>query len=205
MALVGISNYGSSSSSDSETEEDDLDAKDIQNHSGEQKLKLPPPDLDCKAGNSTPGSESIFHNPYRTEKELNINTLSRHVLPSEVEEKQKEKETYKNEVKICRKFAAKGHCRFGEKCKFSHAIPDTRELKINRNKSARRINHVVERNNKYKTSKQTLIGDLDGIFEEEDEAERNEQKRKKRPGLPDHIIPSKKAVDMYDRLSKKLP
>ena len=199
MALLGVAEYGTSSSSDSDSE--DLGLKDSTPHCRGHKMKLPPPDLDCKKIHGSPGSESIFHNPYRKEHDLNIDTLSRHVLPSEIKEKEEKAKPVK-QMNICRKFAAKGQCRFGDKCKFSHVVPETQEYIKITNQHDRSSRNMFGKD-KYGQSRPMLIGDLDGLFDDEDADGCNQKKRKKRPGLPTSIIPSKKALAMYKMSQKK--
>lgn len=198
MALLGIVDYSTSSSSDSDTEEEEeiLDAKELQGNSAEDtKGRLPAPNLERTGDvpSREMDSESIFHNPYLKEKELNISKLSRHVLPSE--NKDAKKQTDKTEIKICRKFAAKGQCRFGDKCKFVHTQDQQDNTKPRMQGSNKR--------NGNKRHRPRLIGDLDGLFDEDDDEEREgSQRRRKRPGLTNSIIPSKKVVAMYNMFSK---
>ena len=198
MALLGISEYGTSSSSDSDSKDSaELGIRDPDSDStcGALKMKLPPPDLDCN--DCSPTSESIFHNPYSKEYKLNIDTLSRHVMPSESKEKQ-EKRDPPVQIKICRKFAVTGKCRFGDKCKFSHA--GTKEYSATTKHSAR-SRHDMSEKGRLHSSRPMLIGDLDGLFDEDAGTDCSKRKRK-RPGLAHNLIPSKKALDMYNRFSK---
>lgn len=204
MALLGIADYDSSSSnSDSETDDDHLYVTEFQMKPAVLIGKLPVPDLDGKEDGKVakfPGSDSIFHNPYRKEKELNIDTLSRHVLPTEI------KETHKtmhgtNEVKVCRKFAMKGKCRFGDKCKFVHSTAQHQQERKRTRENCTQSEKMLEK------QRTMLIGDLDGLFDDDNDDDDDgediiKKKRKKRPGLANCLIPSKKAVEMYNSLNK---
>ena len=189
MALLEIAEYGTSSTSDSDSDNEESEIGGFSHCSPERVVALPPPDLDSNEVHSSARSESIFHNPYREEHELNICTLSRHVLPSENSDKQN-KSVSSEQKTICRRFAAKGRCRFENKCKFSHAVSESKPYK------SREYQHTES------SYRSKLTGNAGGIFDDDNDSITGERKKRKRPGLGNHLIPSKKVVAMYNRFSK---
>jgi len=188
MAPHEIAEYGTSSTSDSDSDSEESEIGSLTHCSTEKVEALPPPDLDSHEVRYSASSESIFHNPYRKEHELNICTLSRHILPSDNSEKQK-KPISIEQRKICRRFAAKGRCRFENKCKFSHAVSES-------------IPFRGCENHAESSCRSTLADNTGSIFYDDTDSISGERKKRKRPGLGNHLIPSKKVVAMYNRFSK---
>lgn len=131
---------------------------------------------------------SVFNNPFRAKEDQKKAILERHVTMTT---KQEDQRTIDGK-KVCWNFR-KGRCRFGSKCTFAHDS-DVKQKPTqddhNKQSSNNRPNSLL--NNALQSS-EPQIEDNEGVIE-------NNKKPKKRPGLSQGLVPSKKAMKFYDKV-----
>ncbi|XP_015599105.1 uncharacterized protein LOC107269585 [Cephus cinctus] len=191
-----VADYGTSSGSESDTdglsddndniskedEEDrEIDDETQRESASNEKLPLPTPDF-----NSTPTLKtSVFSNPFVEAEKAKSAILEKHVKMTPTLDDTK----MINGRKICWNYR-KGRCRFGHNCTFAH------DSDLHR--SAADLEAI-------RTPQETIIcqtlynnGQMLGNEEDEVDQENNQmQKRKKRPGLTQTLVPGKKVLKMY--------
>jgi len=174
---------------------------------------------------------SVYSNPYIRNEEQSLAIISKHTeLTDKAEEtaedrKLKKRLKRRQTSKPCAHFAKKGTCRYGETCKFLHNVPNTSNNvedkpspNINNISSGltdvspaisqtSNVSEILKKKNKNITNVcymdapvdiKNEVGDTDDALWEGGKLE-----KKKRPGLSDDIIPSKKVYKMYrGRLAK---
>ena len=126
------------SSSDNESESDDLDItdtwSDIQSDQESQSI-LPLPNLDKFKSNDPkqekrkPDKDSIYSNPYFQKHEETLPTLTKHNPLTESAKMDKKKLRQKKlqekvKTKICAHFFKFSKCKYGKDCKFLHSLQD---------------------------------------------------------------------------------
>ncbi|XP_023016776.1 uncharacterized protein [Leptinotarsa decemlineata] len=178
-------------SSDADTEnEHSSDEKDDTNFSSQCKLPAP------KFGEETESPEdtksSVFKNPFIEAENAKAAILQKHVKMVET----KDNIVVINGKKICWNYR-KGRCRFGHNCKFAHDsdIQKTAE-QIEVEKLAVFQNAVVCQNNQIGLSGSTLQKTGSDVETVEDCPSQSNKKRK-RPGLTQGLIPGKKVLKQY--------
>lgn len=195
-----VADYGTSSSSESsgddisddadntlkeEEEEDDEEEENDENNeicktASKEKLPLPTPDF-----NGIPTMKtSVFSNPFVEAEKAKSAILEKHVKMTPTLDDTK----MINGRKICWNYR-KGRCRFGHNCTFAHDSDLHRtatELE-----AIRTPQETVICQTQY--NGQVSINDDDEIDQENNQMNR----RKKRPGLSQSLIPSKKVLKMY--------
>lgn len=170
-------------SSKDEAEEEENKVEDENNEKDSasiKKLPLPTPDF-----NGTPAMKtSVFTNPFVEAEKAKSAILEKHVKMTPTLDDTK----MINGRKICWNYR-KGRCRFGHNCTFAH------DSDLHR--SAAELEAI-------RAPQETIIcqtqynGQAAANDEDEVDQENNQmQKRKKRPGLSQTIIPSKKVFKMY--------
>ena len=127
---------------------------------------------------------SIFENKFQTAELGELQKLQKHVkLAPRFEEL-----TTINGRKICWKFQ-KGKCSFGMKCKYAHFTDlvqnDCESMPVHLDSNEESMTQL--------TFKQQIYDEFEVKTMEEI------KKRKKRPGLSQHIVPSKKAMKLYNK------
>lgn len=179
-----VADYGSSSASESEgpNAQDNSSSDDDAEENGAEHFtdkndhrKLPVPSFQS----STVGSSSVFSNPFREEEYAQCSVLERHVKMTTPVSQQ----TQVQGKQICWNYR-KGRCRFGHNCKYLHdsdvlglsgAAPET-------------------------TPEVQLVASSEGPSPNE---AASLKRKKKRPGLPDGINLSKKAMKFYHKTRGK--
>ena len=205
MSLLGlVPDYGSDSSSSSDSDEKLSEPKklnpgsDDKKHTGtpqyENKTPLPLPQLELDGpSTSKPKTEpnsralqttSVFFNPFLAEEKKKLSVLERHVQLSE-----SKPEESNDRKKTCFKFQ-KGKCRLGDKCKFSHGVA----LEKPSVESSQR--HTVAVPSLFPT-----FYNQERRYEPDEEEESWElSKRKKRKcGVTDSLVPPKRAIIAYEK------
>ncbi|XP_051982970.1 uncharacterized protein LOC127644018 [Xyrauchen texanus] len=156
-----------------------------------QTRKLPPPPLGGSSSGVLLRGSSVFANPFKDMAEGRLNVLQKHV-PLTVQARP----TQIDGKRICVAYRKDGRCRFGISCKIAHD-------------SNLQSNHVVTSDNgpKDNASASVTVGSYNGplashdIDKETDEGKDSEQRKKKRVGVNDSLIPPKRALKQYARLS----
>ncbi|XP_076755502.1 uncharacterized protein LOC143426164 [Xylocopa sonorina] len=165
---------------DEEEDENNVNNEDVNETASKVKLPLPTPDFNGMPTMKT----SVFSNPFVEAEKAKSAILEKHVKMTPTLDDTK----MINGRKICWNYR-KGRCRFGHNCTFAHdsdlhrtaaeleAIQTPQETVICQTKYN---GHVVN-------------NDDDEIDQENNQMNR----RKKRPGLSQSLIPSKKVLKMY--------
>lgn len=150
--------------------------------------KLPPPPLGgSSSGGALPGS-SVFANPFKELAEEKLNVLQKHVpltlqaRPTQIDGK-----------RICVAYRKAGRCRFGISCKFAHDS-DLQSNHVGNSDSRPKDNVTVSHND-------GLLASCEGDADTDGEKD-NEQRKKRRVGVNDSLIPPKRALKQYARLSQ---
>lgn len=208
MSLLGlVPDYGSDSSSSSESDEEETklegstrnssDDKNVDNEPKKPLIPLPLPTLELKADSASNTKElnqrafqtsSVFFNPFLAEEKKKLSVLEKHVQLSEGKSEE-DKHKWK---KICFKFQ-KGRCRLGDRCKFSHGMADTGATNSETEKPR-------------EPSLAPSISTSGARYEPDEEEESWELKKKKRKsGVTDSLVPPKRAMAAYEkqRLNEK--
>ncbi|KAK9504644.1 hypothetical protein O3M35_010931 [Rhynocoris fuscipes] len=183
-----VADYGESSheSSDDSDSDQQYDKSDIITNT-----RLPPPAFTDKIKNS------VFVNPYLEAENAQFAVLEKHVkmVP--------QNNNTKSNKKICWMFK-KGKCRFGKKCKFSHAedhhttVTTTVGNTVNQDSSDNNSSGGCMQETDIKVINENFNSEEELINNSDNEEEYN-KKRKKHPGLTQGLIPSKKVIKMYKK------
>lgn len=202
MSLLGlVPDYGSDSSSSSESDDEETRVEGCSTNSGGNKntgnepmeplMPLPLPTLDLKTDSVSNTKElnqrtyqtsSVFFNPFLAEEQKKLSVLEKHV---QLSEGKSEEDKHKSK-KICFKFQ-KGRCRLGDRCKFSHdlVVTGTPSSKPEKPREPSLVPSVSNSGTRY---------------EPDEEEEAWEQKKKKRkPGVNDSLVPPKRAMAAYEK------
>ncbi|XP_071790189.1 uncharacterized protein [Asterias amurensis] len=143
---------------------------------------------------STLAPSSIFANPFQEAEQHKLSILEQHVKLTSAQTKEAE---LGGKKKICWKFR-NGRCRFGHKCKFAHDsdVPSTITTS-----SLQESSHLVPAAGNEKTSfrEESIPHEGWSAQGEGEDGEEEVQKRKRRPGLSQTLIPSKKVMTAYNR------
>lgn len=152
--------------------------------------KLPPPPLGGSGSGGALTVSSVFANPFKDMANERLNVLQKHVpltlqaRPTQIDGK-----------RICVAYRKDGRCRFGSSCKFAHDS----DLQSNR---------VVTSDSEPKdNAPATVDGTQDDslascdVDKKTDGDTNTEQRKKKRIGVNDSLIPPKRALKLYARLS----
>lgn len=162
--------------------------KIIETVASEEKLPLPTPDF-----NSTPTllRTSVFSNPFVEAERAKSAILEKHVKMTPTLDDTK----MINGRKICWNYR-KGRCRFGHNCTFAHDSDLHRsaaELEI-----LRTPHETLVCQTRYNGQQQIppVTSDDENEVDQENNRTTN-RKRKKRPGLSQSLLPSKKVFKLY--------
>lgn len=157
-----------------------------ENTASKEKLPLPTPDFDGTPTMKT----SVFSNPFVEAEKAKSAILEKHVKMTPTLDDTK----MINGRKICWNYR-KGRCRFGHNCTFAHDSD---------------LHRTAADLEAIRAPQETLIcqtqynGQLPINEDDEVDQENNQMnKRKKRPGLSQSLIPSKKVLKMYKAQQSK--
>lgn len=181
-----VADYGSSAS-ESEGNAESSESSD-ENSDEDQRKKQPErndrPKLPVPSFQSTNlGSSSVFSNPFREEEDAQSSILERHVKMTTPVSQQ----TTVNGKQICWNYR-KGRCRFGHNCKYVHDS-DVVGLSGSTQDPEPAEPEVVATS----AAAPCKVGN-------EGTAQKH---KKKRPGLSDSVVPSKKAMKFYHKTQGK--
>ncbi|XP_073698121.1 uncharacterized protein [Garra rufa] len=144
--------------------------------------KLPPPPLGGSSSGGALTGSSVFANPFKELADERLNVLQKHVpltlqaRPTQIDGK-----------RICVAYRKDGRCRFGISCKFAHDSDLQSNRVVNSDNAADSHNHVPPA---------SCVEDTETDGEKD-----NEQRKKRRVGVNDSLIPPKRALKQYARLS----
>ncbi|XP_020290344.1 uncharacterized protein LOC109857952 [Pseudomyrmex gracilis] len=197
---------GSEKERDEEDEEEEDDREDenkkengyvkiIETAASKEKLPLPTPDF-----NSTPTllRTSVFSNPFVEAERAKSAILEKHVKMTPTLDDTK----MINGRKICWNYR-KGRCRFGHNCTFAHDSDLHRsaaELEALRTPQETLVCQTRYSNGQLQQQQQQQVLQVASDDENEVDQENNRmanRKRKKRPGLSQSLLPSKKVFKLY--------
>ncbi|XP_049867289.1 uncharacterized protein LOC126367686 [Pectinophora gossypiella] len=185
--MNALLDYGTSSS-DSE-EEEPKKPTSVES----TKPKLPKPAL----GESSLQT-SVFSNPFAEAELAKAAILEKHVkmVPG------KDETLMINGKKICWNYR-KGRCRFGHNCKYAHDS-DIQKTTDELDAEKQKLNTVVCEGSGTMTSAPPPQAPLDPKLPTDDELwEGGPERKKKRPGLSQGLVPGKKVLQMYQDQKKK--
>lgn len=150
----------------------------------EQKRKLPPPSF----SDSNAVKNSVFANPYVEEENNKMAVLEKHVkmVP------QKTLMSKINGKKVCWMYR-KGRCRFGHTCKFAH---DSDIINPLGNQSVAEVESVVVCTNEDSAAQDTKSNDSNECLSN---SQKQDRKRKKKPGLTQTLVPGKKVMKVLKK------
>ncbi|XP_016099025.1 uncharacterized protein [Sinocyclocheilus grahami] len=150
--------------------------------------KLPPPPLGGSSSGGALAGSSVFANPFKELAKERLNVLQKHVpltlqaRPTQIDGK-----------RICVAYRKDGRCRcrFGSCCKFAHDS-DLQSNRVVTSDSGPKDNVAVSHNHVPLASCEE---------DTETDGDDNEQQKKRRVGVNDSLIPPKRALKQYARLS----
>ncbi|XP_026116383.1 uncharacterized protein LOC113095000 [Carassius auratus] len=151
--------------------------------------KLPPPPLGGSSSGGALTGSSVFANPFKELAEERLNVLQKHVpltlqaRPTQIDGK-----------RICVAYRKDGRCRFGSRCKFAHDS-DLQSNRVVTSDTGPKDNVTVPPHDDGLLAPRKEDAETDG---EKD----NEQQKKRRVGVNDSLIPPKRALKQYARLSQ---
>ncbi|XP_038054860.1 uncharacterized protein LOC119727040 isoform X2 [Patiria miniata] len=179
-------------------------ASSKQNSNEPEKLPLPTAfGMDAQQGllgmTSAPAASSIFANPFQEAEQHKLSILEQHVKLTSAQGKEAE---LGGKKKICWKFR-NGRCRFGHKCKFAHDSDVPATLLAGGQAEDTTANDRTAHH-------QHIGGGADpGAWlgqqgaEDDGDEEEGQLKRKRRPGLSQTLVPSKKVMTGFARQRSK--
>ncbi|XP_069136364.1 uncharacterized protein [Argopecten irradians] len=187
---------GDLESSSSDEEDSKAKAKTLSKGDNQNKLpnpladKLPTPSLvDLKE------TQSVFSNKYELAERAKNSILEQHVKMTEAR-----KQAKKN---VCYKFQ-KGKCKFGKNCKFSHdrgtdIVVNSTKQDEEKSQTEVEFKSGFTGRVKYLDPNSGFGDPLPPLNQEDDDSYMAGAKRKKRAGLAETLVPSKKAMSSLDR------
>ncbi|KAK7166080.1 hypothetical protein R3I93_005995 [Phoxinus phoxinus] len=188
-----------SSESESGPESEDQEEAPTANRSFSESLltpslrphthKLPPPPLGGSSSGGALAGSSVFANPFKVMAEEKLNVLQKHV-PLTLQARP----TQIGGKRICVGYRKDGRCRFGSRCKFAHDSDLQSNCVVTSANVPKDDDNVAGSHNRDPLASCVEGTDPDG---EKD----NEQRKKRRVGLNDSLIPPKRALKQYARLS----
>lgn len=220
MSLLGLCDYEVSSSEDEDDREQQQQTKSetSDKSGGEKTLKnpflensgksaiLPKPSFlqeneDFTRMKSVNGSRldsvSVFSNPFKDKEDKKKAVLEQHVAMTVKQEEMRQIEG----KKVCFNYR-RGRCRFGAKCTYAHdSDVGVKKKQDELAKEMRAKGPTIQAGPTASDVRKVNDGDEPGDPEEGEEDEK--APRKKRPGLSEGIVPSKKAMRFHKQVYDK--
>ncbi|CAG9096093.1 unnamed protein product [Plutella xylostella] len=191
----GLVDYGSSSPSSSETEEEPEPSEKPEDEVKPSVAKLPKPSLDAPALQT-----SVFSNPFVEAELAKAAILEKHVkmVPG------KEETQMINGKKICWSHR-KGRCRFGHRCKFAHDTDIQKSPEELEAEKQRILSRSFCEGADTVTSTQPQHVPVEEVNPTDDAVWEggSDRKKLKRPGLSQGLIPGQKVLKMYKQQKLK--
>ena len=169
---------------DSEVEQLDVDTKTEPADDNETVARLPNPlaavSLPSATGNDSGSVSSVFVNAFKVAEQAKHSILEQHVkmTAEQIRESRLKR-------KVCYNFQ-KGKCRFGSKCKYSHGDDHI-------------VKNRVGGEDAGSDSVQRVQPDQNTNFPPETDDDGNVIKRKRRAGVTNNLLPTKKARATLDK------
>ncbi|XP_048052705.1 uncharacterized protein si:ch211-113e8.11 [Megalobrama amblycephala] len=151
--------------------------------------KLPPPPLGGSGSGGALTGSSVFANPFKEMAEERLNVLQKHV-PLTLQARP----TQIGGKRICVAYRKDGRCRFGSRCKFAHDSDLQSNCVVTSDNGPKDDANVAG-----SQSHDPLASCVEDT--ETDGEKDNEQRKKRRVGVNDSLIPPKRALKQYARLS----
>lgn len=222
MALFGLlGDYASDSSNDGDSSDEEVAAPPQDTKVAARSPPSPPQVLENPFGNSKvnvipkpsflqdqrknmlddvklDSDLSVFRNPFRDREDKKKAILEQHVNMTQRQEELK----VIDGKKVCWMYR-KGRCRNGSKCKFGHdsdvkaenlPVRETEEIKYD-------ADSQISSDKSHRGAVQPLMMQREPsppVQQHEEEV----RMRKKRPGLSENVVPSKKAMDFHKKVYK---
>jgi len=210
MSLGLLGAYESGSDSDSDSEQDDLSPAQVvevpepietlANPFGAGTLGAvrPKPSFMQEQERLVPGvksDNSVFSNPFRDKEEKKQAILEQHVNMTRRQEEMK----VIDGKKVCWMYR-KGRCRQGAKCKFGHDNDVKTDRVVPENKYD--VESQISNDKAAKGAAQPIKFNPNSRREPTPEKEEDVMMRKRRPGLSEGLVPSKKAMMFHQKVYK---
>ncbi|XP_046390164.1 uncharacterized protein LOC124158842 [Ischnura elegans] len=189
-----VADYGSDSSSESETDSDSVDEACEEGNANHSAAKLPHPEF--SSSGIAIAKNSVFSNPFVEAERAKKAILEKHVKMTPT----KGETTMINGKRICWNYR-KGRCRFGHNCKFAHDS----DLHITNQQGNDHLSEPgmhVQSNGSLNAMVAPVDVELDIGFNAESD-ENPSLSRKKRPGLSEKLVPGRKVMKIYNQNKAK--
>jgi len=148
---------------------------------------------------------SVFSNPFRAREDKKVAILEHHVGVTN----RQEAANMFNGKKVCYNFR-KGRCRHGHRCKFAHDNDVRKEVSdslysAKYDEAAQISNDKVETDTRPHLNLAPTTEDVDLLIPQDPDPEAAviSSGKKKRPGLSDKLVPSKKAMKFHNKVYSK--
>ncbi|XP_056592117.1 uncharacterized protein si:ch211-113e8.11 [Triplophysa dalaica] len=152
--------------------------------------KLPPPPLGGSGSGGSHVGSSVFANPFKDMADERLNVLQKHV-PLTLQARP----TQIGGKRICVAYRKNGRCRFGSSCKFAHDS-DLQRNRVSTSDTEPKDNATAG----VAGTQGDSLASFD-VDKEKDNDKNSEQRKKRKVGVNDSLIPPKRALKLYARLS----
>lgn len=150
---------------------------------------LPPPPLGGSGSGEAHTGNSVFANPFKDMADVRLNVLQKHV-PLTLQARP----TQIGGKRICVAYRKDGRCRFGSSCKFAHDS-DLQSKRVVTSDTEPKDNATAG----VAGTQDDSLASCD-VDKETDDDKNSEQRKKRRVGVNDSLIPPKRALKLYARV-----